>query len=1080
MLVVHSGEERGIAFQDRILEDSLMSYFRYMYVYNSGGVTSGDLDNDGLPELFFTSMNNGSALYHNLGELRFQDITHDAGIDLKNAWATGVTMVDVNADGLLDIYVCLSGPSQDPRQLANKLFINHGDLRFTEEAEAYGLNDAGHSQMAYFHDLDQDGDLDLYLVSTRIDFEHNKAVNSAVLVNPRSPFTDRLYINDGNGRFTDRTSSSGVLNHAWGLAAAVGDMNGDGSPDIYVSDDFTEPDQLFVNQGGGRFQNDILNVMRHICLFAMGVDRADFNNDGLQDLVVVDMTPPDHYGSKTNMASMRPKNFQLMVDAGWHHQYMTNMLQLNNGNGTFSDIAHLAGVDRTGWSWAPLFADLDNDGWKDLFITNGVWRETGNNDAKVRLEQMKRSMGRRIRFEDAIALFPLGHTDNFVFRNNGDLTFSKMMDDWGYHQNSVSTGATYADLDNDGDIDLVTCDMNAPVRVIENRNRDAQGTHYLAADLRAPAPNTFAVGATAVLHTDKGDQYAEVALARGFQSGVDPVLHFGLGDATPVTMDIHWPDGTWSTLSDLKKDTRLTIHQDQIAHAVRAVEKERPWMKDEAVERGLVLVHQESDFDDFKDEILLPHAQSQHGPRLAVADANGDGLEDLFVGAASGHVPVLFLQTAAGGFRPSGNTPWAAHKQQEFIGEHFFDADGDGDQDLYLAAGSTEFGREGPAYQDRLYINDGHGHFTEANGALPDMPTSTQVVMSWDVDGDGDLDLFVGGRNVPGAYPTPPKSYLLINEGHAFVDRIAQWAPDLEHAGMITDAVHTDLDGDGEQDLIVCGEWMPLCCFLKRENKLVDATDTWTDPGISGWWYDLKLADLDGDGDQDLVAGNLGLNNKFHPSTQKPLEIYMADLDDSGTNDIVLAKHQSDSTCVPVRGRECSSEQMPFIKQRFGTYNAFAKADLDQLYGHDKLQKALHLHATDLRSMVWWNDGGHFTPSALPNLAQIAPVRGCIVDDVNNDGRPDLVVAGNLYGSEVETTRYDAGNGLVLLGDGKRGFTPVPVLTSGLFAPDDVRDLQVVHLGKAGLPLYVIASNSGPLRAFAMVAPPKPNMIAQR
>ena len=1074
---LHAGNTVGMPHMNDLRESAEMNYFKYTYMYNSGGVALGDVDGDALPDVFQSTSRNGCRLYRNLGGLRFEDITTKAGIDTKQAWCTGTTMVDINADGHLDIFVCVSGPSRDPNELRDFLFVNNGNGTFSEQAAAYGIADPGHGQQAYFHDLDGDDDLDLYLVSTRTDFENNDKV-ATYQVQPTSSTTDRLYINNGQGHFDDMTARAGVLNHAWGLSASIGDWSGDGKPDVYVANDFLEPDMLYEPRGNGTYSNAVLERFKHICFYGMGSDRADFDNDGLQDMCVVDMTPPDHLRNKQNMASMRPLQFFRMVELGWHHQYMANVLQRNNGNGTYSDVAHVAGVDRTDWSWAPLFADFDNDGWKDLFITNGIWREVGNNDYKNKVKELAAEKGTSLPFDEVMALIPQAAPENYMFRNNGadksgqaSLSFSKAMDSWGYHHAAVSTGGAYADLDADGDMDLVVCDVNRPVTVVENLFSGTDGVHYLQVVLKGSGANTHAIGAAVSLHTKAGQQVLEQSLTRGFQSSVEPLLHFGIGDLSIDSLVVDWTDGTRTVLNDVKPDHRITVDHASAARTPRRPKPEAEVLfAENAGALGLDHKHTESVFDDFAAEILLPHRQSQHGPGLSVADVNGDGRDDVFTGNGSGTPAVLFLQHANGGFRKAPEQPWAAMKDQEVIGSHFFDADGDGDLDLYAASGSTEFGASSDHYQDILYVNDGKGNFTfDTNGALRGVTSSTQRVASADIDADGDLDLFVGGRNEPGAYPAAPKSYLLMNNGGSFTDAIAEKAPELERAGMITDAVFTDLNGDRKPDLIVCGEWMPVRAYMSTGGAFV-ADTTVFDEQLTGWWWDLELADLDNDGDLDLVAGNIGLNNKFHPSAEKPLEIYMGDLDASGTNDIVLAKHKAPGSteCVPVRGRECSSEQMPFIKDKFKTYKAFSEADITTLYGNEQLRKAVHLSARDFRSMVWRNDGGKFTPMPLPSVAQTAPLRGCVVADVNGDGNKDLITAGNLFGTEVETTRYDAGTGCVLLGDGKLGFTPMSIAHSGFFADGNVCAVAAIQSNGKGVPSVIVANVDGPLQFFTL------------
>ncbi len=1052
----------GVNFRNDIKEDPSFHYFNYTYAYHGGGVAVGDINQDGLPDVYFTANQGENKLYLNKGDLKFEDITEKAGVTGKAGWTTGTTMADVNADGLLDIYVCMSGMFQDPKTRENLLYINNGDGTFSEKAKEFGLACDGHSTMAYFADIDRDNDLDVYVVNHRVDWK----MNTQVIIDPKfvpGPYeTDRLYINDGNGNFTDNTAVAGIKNKAWGLSAAIVDFNRDGFNDVYVANDFLEPDFLYVNAQNGRFEERNTQYTRHISFYGMGSDWADFNNDALPDLCVLDMTPPDHKRSKQNMASMRPDQFFKMVEVGWHHQYMTNTLQMNNGNGSFSEIAHVAGIDRTDWSWAPLFVDLDNDGLKDLFVTNGIRRDVTNNDFKNQIKEVISKRGATLDFEEVMNMIPRTISDNLVYRNNGDLHFDKSNESWNYKHPITSSGAAYADLDNDGDMDLITNNLDAPASIIENTTNNEGASNYLQIELKGEKPNPFAVGTKATLYTSEGLQYLELLHGRGFQSSVEPLLHFGLGNATVDSLKLEWYDGTTSILKDLKPNTQTTIEKSSAETVNSAKAETKTYFSDVTLQSAIRHVHRESGFNDFASEILLPHRQSQHGPGLDVADVNGDGLDDVFVGASVGQSPMLFLQNPNGTFSRSKSQPWSNYKRSEEIGAHFVDVDNDGDYDLYVAAGSTEFALGDKSYQDRLYLNDGRGIFSEATNALPKSLASTQVVASADIDGDGDIDLFVGGRNVPGAYPKSPNSAILINDNGTFTNGTDQWNTDLHYAGMITDAVFADITGNGNKDLIICGEWSMIKFYENLGNQFQDISDKVSDPEINGWWYSLAVDDIDNDGDLDIVAGNLGFNNKFHPTKEKPLHIYMSDFDENGTNDIVLAKHKY-NTCVPVRGKECSSDQMPFINDKFPTFAQFAEADLFTIYGQEKLDASTHLIATEFASMVLVNENGKFNYKPLPKMAQLSPLNGIVITDANKDGHKDIVACGNMFGAEVETARYDAGMGIVLLGDGAMNFKAAPLTESGFFAPYNAKDMKPINLAGNKLGL-VIGNNMGPLQ----------------
>ena len=1081
-LEILGSDSTGISFSNTIVEDDAANYFRYLYMYNGGGVAAGDIDDDGLADLAFVSYRSGGALYKNLGGMKFQDISASAGFSVNDIWATGVSMADVNADGKPDIYVCASGPAGwAPSTRRNKLFINLGNGKFKEEAAAAGLADEGHNSMAYFADLDNDEDLDCFIASHRIDFrplgqELNGAANA---IDPGA--SNKLYVNDGSGHFTDRTAEAGLTSHHYGLGAALGDLNNDGLVDIYVTNDFYTPDLMLVNDGTRgpgqvpHFTDISQQALKHTSYFSMGVDRADYDNDGNADLCVLDMTPGDHRLNKENMASMAPGQFDAMTAHGMHHQYMINTLQHNNGDGTWSEVAQMAGVDRTDWSWAPLFVDLDNDGWKDLFVTNGIARDVGNNDFRDQVRRFSGASSKNVAFQPLLELAPTHVPEKMVFRNEHDLTFTKAMDAWGYHQKTLSNGAAYADFDLDGDMDLVTVNANAPATVVRNLTRENGGGGFLQIKLIGGAKNPQGIGASATLYSAGGKQVCELFPARGYLGSVEPVLHFGVPDERIDSVVITWPDGQQTLLNAPALNQRLTVDRSSLRARPRNV-RETPLFTEVGVEIGLRLGHHENAFDDFKAESLLPQRQSMHGPAAAVADVNGDGLDDLFLTASAGSPCLLLLQNGSGRFAPAAAQPWATFRNSEFNNAHFFDADSDGDRDLYLAAGSTEFPSGSEAYRDRLFVNDGHGLFAYAENALPDTRVSTLAVASDDIDGDGDRDLFVGGRNVPGAWPSAPLSQVLLNDHGVFADASPTWLAALPRPGLVTDALFSDIDGDHRAELILCGEWMPVRVLKSEGGMFKDISAAVLDTSLVGWWQGITAGDIDGDGDTDLVVGNIGLNNKFHPSAERPLRVYMGDLDRSGTNDIVLAK-TGDQCELPVRGRECSSRQMPFIQGRFPTYKAFADATLDGIYG-EALRGALRLRATTFASMVFINTGGHFTARPLPMAAQMSPARSMLITDADMDGKMDLLIVGDFYGTEAETPRYDAGMGLLMHGDGKGTFAPVDARRSGISIPFDARRLLPINIAGRSRCLLAV-NNNGPIMVFEPVSLSAPRPSAQ-
>jgi hypothetical protein len=1059
----------GITFRNTIVEDDQANYFRYLYMYNGGGVAAGDIDGDGLADLAFVSYRSGGALYKNLGGMKFQDISASAGFTVDDIWATGVSMADVNADGRLDIYVCASGlAGWAPSTRRNKLFINLGDGKFKEDAAKAGLADEGHNTMAYFADLDRDEDLDCFIASHRSDFRPL----GQELAMPKAAYdpatSNKLYINDGTGHFTDHTVEAGSASHHYGLGAAIGDLNNDGLVDIYVTNDFYTPDLMMVNDGTRgpgevpHFKDIAQQALKHTSYFSMGVDRADYDNDGNPDLCVLDMTPGDHKLNKENMASMAPGQFDAMVANGMHHQYMINTLQRNNGDRTWSEVAQMAGVDRTDWSWAPLFVDLDNDGWKDLFVTNGITRDVGNNDFRDQVRKFSGASSKQVAFEPLLELAPTHVPEKMVFRNQHDLTFTKAMDEWGYHQKTLSNGGTYADLDLDGDMDLVTVDVNAPATVVRNLTRENGGGGYLQLVLKGEGKNPFSIGASATLYSASGKQVCDLFPARGYLGSVEPVLHFGVPDEHIDSVVITWPDGKQTLLHAPARDQRIMVDRSSLRERPRAV-GDVPLFREVAAAVGLGLGHRENAFDDFATESLLPQRQSMHGPAAAAADVDGDGLDDVFLTASAGSPCLLLLQNRSGQFAPARAQPWAMFRSSEFNGAHFFDADGDRDVDLYLAAGSTEFPSGDERYRDRLFINDGHGVLAYAERALPDTRVSTLAVASDDIDGDGDLDLFIGGRNVPGRWPSAPVSQVLLNDHGIFTDASPTWLAALPRPGLVTEALFTDVDGDRRAELVLCGEWMPVRVLKSAGGTFKDISAAVLDTSLIGWWQGMTAGDIDGDGDADLVVGNIGLNNKFHPSVERPLRVYMGDLDGSGTNDIVLAK-TGDQCELPVRGRECSSRQMPFIQGRFPTYKDFANATLEGIYG-EALRNALRLRTTTFASMVFINTNGRFAASPLPMAAQVSAARSILMLDADVDGKMDLLLAGNLYGTEAETPRYDAGTGLLLQGDGKGGFMPMSAMRSGISIPFDTRHVLPITIAGRGRGLLAV-NNSGPILVF--------------
>ena len=1061
-------KKTGITFSNNLTETDSLHYLNYAYMYMGGGVSAGDINNDGLIDLFFTGNMVPNRLYLNKGDLKFEDISEKSGVLGDKRWFTGVTMADVNNDGLLDIY-CSVGGKYNPKE--NLLYINNGpssssgQVTFTESASKYGIADLGNSVQATFFDYDLDGDLDLYVANyppTR--FNATNAFYQFKMNNTKDIETDNLYRNDG-GSFTNVTDDAGLRSFGLTNSATIGDLNNDGWPDIYVSNDFNIPDYLFINNKNGTFSEHIKDLTKQTALYGMGVDIADFNNDQLLDIIQMDMTPGDNRRSKANMASMNSGLFWSTVNAGFGYQYMQNILSLNNGfivNDSlpeFSNISRLAGVPTTDWSWGPLFADLDNDGWKDIFISNGTRREINNKDFFNALKKQKLSKDSLLAATLAI---PSEKIDNFVFKNNGDLTFDKVNEEWGIVYKGFSNGCVYVDLDNDGDLEIVLNNVDDFATVFENTSSNKN--NHLTLRFNGPEKNKFGLGVKVTLTADNLTQYQEMTLTRGFQSSVAPQLHFGLGKAEKVdNIKIVWPDRKVQILTNIDNNQFLQI---DYANAIKqSNENETKQLakifsteKDSSI--AVKHKHVENFHDDFIKEILLPHSTSRFGPGLAVGDLNGDGLEDFIIGGASQNQTGVYFQTL-NGFEKQEFKDIAKDSGFEDLGCLIFDADADGDNDIYMVSGGSEFNYKSDMLQDRLYINDGKGNFIKSLTALPEMITSGSRVYNIDFDNDGDLDLFVGGRLMPENYPLPANSYLLENvstkENPKFIDVTKKVAPDLEELGMVTSASITDFDKDGWMDLIIVGEWMPITIFRNNHGSFENITIELNLEDTTSWWWSVKEGDFDKDGDIDFIVGNLGLNYKYKANDDETFDVYFNDFDKNKSNDIVLS-YFNDGTKYPVRGRQCSSDQIPAIKKKFKDYETFSVATLEDVYTKNDLEKSLHYQVKSFASIYLENKDGEFIIHQLPNLAQISSINQIIVKDFDNDSNLDFVIAGNLHSSEVETPRNDASNGLFMKGDGKGNFKPIEGHKSGLFATGDVKDLALIKIG--AVEYIIVAKNS--------------------
>jgi enediyne biosynthesis protein E4 len=1063
-------EQSGINFVNQITDTPELNFFIFDGMYQGAGVGVGDINNDGLTDIFFAGNQVADRLYLNKGKMTFEDISIPAGIGQDDSWSTGVAMADVNGDGWLDIYVCKFLHNDENRR-KNKLYINNKNNTFTESAAAYGIADSGYSTQANFFDYDKDGDLDVYVCNQ----PPNASALRKQLGNDRHfQFTDRMYRNEGNNTFTDVTEAAGLMNYNFSLSVTVSDLNKDGWPDIYVGNDYEEPDFYYQNNGNGTFTDIAKDALRHMSNFTMGADIADFNNDGWPDIYTPDMVASDNMRLKSNMSGMNPQKFWALVNNGYHYQYMFNALQVNNGNGTFSEIAQMAGTSNTDWSWSALFTDLDNDGAKDLLVTNGLLKDMSNNDFRNEMKQYianKQEEAKRtgtapqINPLELLGRAPSKRISNYAYRNNNDLTFQDLSKVWGFDFEGWTQGAAFADLDNDGDIDVVTNNINDPASLFQNTLADNKINNFLRVKLKGMGKNPFAYGARVSIYlADETQQMVEVSPVRGFFSCSESVAHFGLGGATVVDrVVVDWPNGQQSSLTKVAVNQLLEVDQ---ASAQNGPGKPVPT---ESIftalsGNGLPFTHRENNYDDYLNEILLPYKLSHLGPKIAKGDVNKDGLEDLYFTGAAGQSGALYLQKKEGGFVEISKNTFSAAAASEETNALFFDADGDGDLDLYVTCGGNEFKPGDKLYQDRLYLNDGAGGFKPA--PLPTLTGSHSVAAAGDMDGDGDLDLFIGNRNIPGRYGHTGESILLENNKGVFTKVNQQYAPGLANIGMVTDAAWFDYNKDGKADLVIAGEWMPISIFQNNGKGLSNATNDLGLQNTSGWWNALHIADMDKDGDMDLIAGNLGTNIKYKATEKEPFKLYVKDFDGNGSNDVYLGYYDQDGVCYPVRGRECSSQQMPFVKQEFGTYTEFASADIEKVLGSRK-EGAILKECQLFESCYLENKDGKFIVRKLPNGAQISPIHGIANTDVNADGHLDLIVAGNYHQREVETTRSDAGIGSVLLGDGKGNFRIVHPTQSGLKSYGDVRDLVLVN-SSGGHQLLVIGNNNAAAEVYGL------------
>jgi len=1041
----------GIKFINEISETEHLNVLAYEYFYNGGGIAVGDLNNDGLDDIFFTANMGPNKLYLNQGNLKFKDITKDASKELEGrpeGWKTGVTMADVNGDGLLDIYICYSGKvGGDVRR--NQLFINQGNLKFAEKAKEYGLDDPGYSTQAAFFDYDNDGDLDMMLLNHNVvkidNMEFAKHRNETDTL-----AGDKLFENRDN-HFTDVSKKAGIIQTplTFGLGICIADINQDGWQDIYVTNDYNEPDYLYINNRDGTFKDDAKNCFRHLSQFSMGVDIADYNNDGRPDVMTLDMLPEDNRRQKLLQLQENYESFELMISQDLYKQYMRNMLQLNNGDGTFSEIGQLAGVSNTDWSWCPLFADLDNDGYKDLFITNGYLRDYTNKDF-LRYwgdYRLKRAMNREpILLMDLVTAMPSTSLMNYVFRNEHNLTFSNKQKDWGVENTGVSGAAVYADLDNDGDLDLVVSNINEPPSVYRNMAREKDSTSYLTLKLKGKPGNTFAIGAKVYVYANGTLQYQEVNTGRGYLSSLSASQHFGLGHAQQVdSIRIIWPDNVVQRLNNVAVNRQLVV--EYAASAVAPDPAAQPALQKTIFSKTKGIIgykHEEAAWNDFKRQPLMLFMYSRTGPVFAKGDVNNDGLEDIYIGSDYSKPGMLYLQQAGGTYQINNNTALDQPGGPSTADAAFFDANGDGFADLYLARGGYAlFEPNSPNLQDALYINDGKGNLALSPQALPDLSAcSKSCVRPCDTDNDGDIDLFIGGRVIPGKYPLAPPSWLLINNGKGQFS-----ATLLPVKGMVTDAQWLDIDKDGRKDLLLCGEFMPVTLYLNKPDGFSDKTSDYFEQMPKGYWFSLTLADVNEDGQQDIIAGNLGLNTQFHVSEKEPAELYYADFDGNGSIDPFFNCYIK-GVSYPFVSRDELNDQIYPMRKKFTSYRSYADATIKDIFPPDELAKAAKLSATELRSLCFINHNGKFRTSALPLQAQFSVITKTVAEDFDHDGKTDLLLLGNHSDNRLKLGSIDASYGCLLKGDGSGNFTYVPPAVSGLSITGDVKSAGELTINK--------------------------------
>lgn len=1068
-----SPRQSGIDFTNELSFDQQFNIFTYRNYYNGGGVGLGDVNNDGLLDVYMTANLKENKLFLNEGDLSFEDITNYAGVAGERSWSTGVSMADVNGDGYIDIYVCNSGDiSGDNKQ--NELFINNGDLTFTESAAEYGLADPGFSTHAAFFDYDKDGDLDLYLLNNSY-----QAIGSFNLRKNERPNRDpvggdKLFRND-NGKFTDVSEAAGIYGSVigFGLGVTVGDIDMDGWQDIYVSNDFFERDYLYLNNGDGTFREELENQIRSLSAASMGADLADINNDGQPDIFVTDMLPELEARIKTVTTFDNWDRYQYNLENGYWHQFTRNVLQLNNGDNTFSEIGRLAGVNATDWSWGALVFDFENDGHRDIFIANGIYQDLTNQDFLqfVTEEEVAKTIisSKGVDYEQLIGYIPSQAVPNYAYQNNGDLTFSNKATEFGLEEPSFSNGSAYGDLDNDGDLDLIVNNVNMASFVYENTaNVKYPNNRFLRLELIGEGKNTMALGTNVKAYANGQMYYAEQMPIRGFQSTMDHRLLLGLGQVNTIdSLVVSWPNGTTTSLASVETNQTISLSQSEGATGIQMTQSaDEPRLFESNSDETFDFKHEENQFVDFDRDRLVYHMRSTEGPCLCKGDINNDGLEDIYIGGAKDQSGELFVQSRSGGFQPMGTEDIAKRAESEDVTCVFFDANGDGFVDLYVGSGGSEFSNVSTALADALYLNQGGKDFSKTNQILPAGKfESSSTVDPVDFDGDGDLDLFVGIRLRPGLYGLSNDSYLLENDGAGnFTDASAKWAPELSAIGMVTDATWSDVNSDGSVDLVLVGDWMPVTILINDGSKLTKKTT----PGLeqsNGWWNHVQLADVNADGLLDIIAGNHGLNSRFKATAERPVSMFVNDFDRNGTVEQIVAQYNG-SESYPMVLRHDLVMQMPHLKKKYLKYDKFKEQRIEDIFTPEELKGVTKLEVYELASSVYLNKGNlAFERVELPIETQFSVTYDMEVMDFNSDGHADILLGGNLHDVKPEAGRYDAQYGLILLGDSKGGFTTLKSSESGLRLEGQLRALEFVDTPSGKL--LLTARNNASIQSFA-------------